>query len=293
MGWGARTTASINRFSISRWRAPVLRQVTTRGPPLGRPLRSEASAARLSSNTAIAGMLVGGTTERRYRGRLGLVSVVLRPRVLHFYRSLVPSFRRSARPSPPHRYPSPHHLSGPLEHAPRIIVAQGLQRLRQRSPLAGGDPLIYLGTDLALWALEQKKVAVFVNMAAAEAEVPVDHPDGSLQHELMEPGFLRSFPQSSLRRGLVTFEVSLGETPVVVGIANQQVLWSLPRNPAEHDASGAHLQLGATFTHQQTEILRYFLGSASMALISCRNCTTVFVVSRYKEESLVSSPIVP
>src|SRR5512132_926760 len=129
MGCGARTTASINRFSIRRGRALELRQATTRGPPLGRLLRSDVSAARLSNNAAIAGMLDGRSHDRavgrstRYVGitfdhRLtsGITAVTLVTPVI-----LRSTDRRTGRPtdrlagpSHPHRHQSTHHLTSPL-----------------------------------------------------------------------------------------------------------------------------------------------------------------------------------
>src|SRR6185295_14812932 len=91
-----------------------------------------------------------------------------------FRLSASPPLRPTATPPRPYRHQSTHHLTSPLEHTARVVVAQDLQRLGQWSPLAGGDPLIYLGTDLAFRTLEQKKVAVLVNVASAEPEVPID-----------------------------------------------------------------------------------------------------------------------
>ncbi len=93
------------------------------------------------------------------------------------HRSLLPL----RRPSRADRDEGAHHLPGALEHAAGVVVAQHVERLLQRPPLARGDPLVHLGTGIAIGALEQKEVAVLVDVPAAEAEMPVDDPDGPLE----------------------------------------------------------------------------------------------------------------
>jgi hypothetical protein len=137
--------------------------------------------------------------------------------------------------------------------------------------LARRDPLVHLGTGLAFRTLEQEEVTVFVDVAAAEAEVPVDDPNRTLEYQTAQPGLLGGLAQRRLSGRLVALEMALGEAPVAVRVANQQILRPLARPPAEDDSPGAHLQFGATLAHQKTEILRYFLGWAWISARSSRN----------------------
>jgi hypothetical protein len=115
--------------------------------------------------------------------------------------------------------------------------------------LAGGDTLLHLRAGLSIGALEEKEVAILVDVAATETEVPVDHPDRALYDQVIEPGLFRGLPQGSLGRRLATLEVALREAPILVGVADQEVLRGFSRSPAEHDAAGTDLQLRPAFAH--------------------------------------------
>jgi hypothetical protein len=156
----------------------------------------------------------------------------------------------------------PDHLPGPLEHAPGVVVAEQVERFVQIAPLAVGDPLVQLGARLAVGALEQEEVAILVDVASAEAEVPVDDPDRTLEDQAAEPGFLPRLPARGIGRRLAVLEVPLGKTPVVVGIANEKEARRLHAGPAVDDPARAHLQLRPAPAHQNTEILRYLRGLA-------------------------------
>jgi hypothetical protein len=165
-------------------------------------------------------------------------------------------------PPGPHCYQRAHHLSSPLEHSSGIVIAEDLKRLAQWSPLTRRDPLIHLRTDFTVRALEQKKMTILVDMAPTEAEMPVDHANRSPEYQVVESGFLCGFTEGSVGWRFITLEMPLGEPPVVVRIANQQVLGAFAGNPPENDTAGTDFQLGATLAHQNTEILRYFVGCA-------------------------------
>src|SRR5690349_18626011 len=261
---GHSTMASTSRRSITRRSAAGERQVTTPGPLFGRVRRSASNAARLSSSAAMAATS-----------------------------ALRPALHRRPGPPRPDRHQGPDHLTRAFEHAAGIVVAQRLERVLERAPLALGDALVALRRRLAVGTLEQKKVAVLVNVPAAKAKVPVDDPDRPLQHQPLEPGLLRGLPHGRLGRRLPILEVALGEPPVVVGVLDQEKPRSAVRETPEHDPARTHLQLRPPFAHQNTEILRYFLGCAWMSVSSSRNWMTVAVVSRYRVESVASMPSVP
>jgi hypothetical protein len=115
-----------------------------------------------------------------FRGLLGAYRCTALP---PFRGSLVPRY------SPcPDRHQCADHFSGPFQDPSSIVIAQDIECLAQRSPLAGRYSLIGLGTGFAIGALEQKEMAVLVDVAAAEAEVPIDDPDRPMQHEVIEAG---------------------------------------------------------------------------------------------------------
>jgi hypothetical protein len=128
--------------------------------------------------------------------------------------------------------------------------------------LAGGDPFVGLGTGLAAGTLEQKKVTVLVDVAAPEAEMPVDDADRTLEHQMRKAGLLAGLTQGGVGRRFPVFQVALGKTPVVVGIADEQEPGALLGHPAEDDPARAHFQIGPPLAHQNTEILRYLRGLA-------------------------------
>src|SRR5688500_18270594 len=104
--------------------------------------------------------------------------------------------RPAAHPSPcapvsspgPHRHQRPHHFTCAFEHAARGVVAQQLERLGKRTPLTRRNALIYLGTGFPIRALEEKEVTIFMNVATAKAEVPVDHTNGAVKNQVIQPG---------------------------------------------------------------------------------------------------------
>src|SRR3954447_13760991 len=67
-----------------------------------------------------------------------------------------PTGRLSARPPRSDRHERLYHLTSPLEHAARVVVAQYLERFVQRTPLAGGDPFVQLRTGFSVGTLEQE-----------------------------------------------------------------------------------------------------------------------------------------
>src|SRR6476646_4305336 len=160
--------ASTRRVSSIRRKAAGLRQVTTPAPPRGIVRRSASTAPRLSSSAAMAAMSVGGRAVGRYGGR-----------VLRLAGRGVDLLDRLQRPN---------HLAGPLQDTPGVVIAEQVERLVQAAPLAVGDSFIELGTRLPVGALEQEEVAVLVDVAASESEMPIDDADRTLQHQTVEAG---------------------------------------------------------------------------------------------------------
>jgi hypothetical protein len=92
-------------------------------------------------------------------------------------------------------------------------------------------------------------VAVFVDVAAAKTEMPINDTDGPVQDELVEPGLFGGLPHGRLGRRFVLLQMALGEAPVLVGIPDEQVGGRLTMGPAENNTSGTDLQLRSTFAH--------------------------------------------
>jgi hypothetical protein len=93
----------------------------------------------------------------RTGGRFGLHVVALGATgwlMERFTRPTLALGDRSLRASSPHRDERSNHLSGPLQHPPGVVVAQDLECLGERPPLAGGDPLVDLRTGLTVGTLE-------------------------------------------------------------------------------------------------------------------------------------------
>jgi hypothetical protein len=98
--------------------------------------------------------------------------------------------------------------------------------------------------------------AILVDVAAAKAEVPINHSNGALKQQVIQAGFFRGLAQRRFCRRLSVFQMSLGKTPVVVRVFDQQKLGTGIGPSAVDDPPGAHLQLGASFPHQKTETLK-------------------------------------
>src|SRR2546425_5973533 len=112
-------------------------------------------------------------------------------------------------------------------------------------PDTRGDSFGFFWHGLAAPRFEQKEVTVLVNRLAAESEIPIDHLDRPVEYQLVEAGFLRDFAPRRLGRRLTGLEVSLGESPILVRVTNQEKPY-LPVGPAaEYDAARARLALSA------------------------------------------------
>src|SRR5574341_730331 len=80
---------------------------------------------------------------------------------------------------------------------------------------------------------------------AAEAEIPIDHLDRTVQHQLLESGLFSHFAPRGIGRGFIHFQVTLGESPILVRVANQEEAHLSVRAAAEDNAAGAGLALRA------------------------------------------------
>src|SRR5207253_8185152 len=109
-----------------------------------------------------------------------------------------------------------------------------------------GDALLLLRDALAARRLEQEEVAELVDRLAAEAEVPVDDANGAVPHQVLEPGLLGHFAARGVGGGLAGFEVALGESPVAIGVADQEEPRLAARSAPEHHSARTRLPLRAT-----------------------------------------------
>src|SRR5688500_15358706 len=103
--------------------------------------RRAARAPRLTCRAAMAGMASGG----RFADCLYLLTLwpFRSPVRLSAWASVSPSagppVRLASPPPRPYSDQRADHLPGALEHSPGVVVAQQLQRLGERTPLAGGN----------------------------------------------------------------------------------------------------------------------------------------------------------
>src|SRR6266545_2372510 len=88
-------------------------------------------------------------------------------------------------------------------------------------------------------------MTVLVNRLAPEAEIPVDHLDRAVRHQLLQSRLLGDLSARGPRGRLAGFEVPLGKSPVLVRVANQQEPDLTVRSATKHDAARARLSLGA------------------------------------------------
>src|SRR6059036_2994681 len=88
-------------------------------------------------------------------------------------------------------------------------------------------------------------MAVFVNRLAAEPEVPIDHLDRAVEHELVEARLLGDLAPRRFGGRLAGFEVPFRESPILVRVANQQKANLAVRPAPEDHAAGARFALGA------------------------------------------------
>ena len=138
----------------------------------------------------------------------------------------------------------PGHVPRPLEDAPGIVVAQVADRLLQAAPPTRGDALGRLGNRLGVRGLKQEEMAELVDEPTPEPEVPIDDPDGAVEHQVGEAGLLGGFADGSLGRTLPLLQVPLRQSPVVVAVANDQEANHLVRPTTKHDPACADLALG-------------------------------------------------
>src|SRR5205823_11050583 len=124
-------------------------------------------------------------------------------------------------------------------------VAYRLLRFLQRLPDTGGDSFRFLRHRIAASRFKQKEMAILVYGLAAESEIPIDDLDRAVEQQLLETGFLRDFPPRRLGRRLVALEMPLGESPILVGGADQEKAYLSVGPAAEDDPAGARLPLGA------------------------------------------------
>src|SRR6185437_13375893 len=129
-------------------------------------------------------------------------------------------------------------------HRARVVVGDRAAGLVGGVPRAVGDALLLLRDALAAPRLEQEEVAELVDGLAAKAEVPVDHPNRAVQHQVLEPGLLGHLAARGIGRGLAGFEVALGEPPVAIGVADQEEAWLAVRSAPEDHPAGRGLPLG-------------------------------------------------
>src|SRR5437867_6142233 len=88
-------------------------------------------------------------------------------------------------------------------------------------------------------------MAVLVNRLAAEPEIPIDHFDRAVEHELVEARLLDDLAPRRLGGRLAGFEMPFRESPILVRVANQQKGDLTVRATAEDHATRTGLALGA------------------------------------------------
>src|SRR5256712_13036486 len=84
---------------------------------------------------------------------------------------------------------------------------------------------------------------MLVNRLAAESEIPIDDLDRAVNQQLLEAGLLRDFAPRRLGRWLVALEMPLGESPILVGVADQKKAHLTVGAAAVDDTACAHLPL--------------------------------------------------
>src|SRR5205807_10032840 len=138
-----------------------------------------------------------------------------------------------------------YHRGRLLQHRARVVVGDRAPRLLGGVPRTIGDAFLRLRHALAAPRLEQEEVAELVDRLAAKPEVPIDHANRAVQHQVLEPGLLGHFAPRGVGRRLPGLEVTLGEPPVAIGVADQEEPRLAVRRAAEDDAAGRGLALGA------------------------------------------------
>src|SRR6267143_3307757 len=88
-------------------------------------------------------------------------------------------------------------------------------------------------------------MAVLVNRLAAEPEIPIDHLDRAVEHELVEARLLGDLAPRRLGGRLAGFEVPFRESPILVRVANQQESHLTVCAAAKDHPAGARFALGA------------------------------------------------
>jgi hypothetical protein len=123
------------------------------------------------------------------------------------------------------------------------------QGLVEGIPATFGDPFVNLGIEIRSGTLKQEEVAVLVDAAAPEAEVPIDDLDGAVEDEIIEPRLLSRFAHPRFGRRFAVLQVSLGKSPIPVGIPDEQEVRRLPGEAPKDDAAGTHFTIRRLLAH--------------------------------------------
>src|SRR5207245_2778939 len=138
-----------------------------------------------------------------------------------------------------------YHRGRLLQYGARVVIGDRAPRLLGAVPRTIADAFLRLRHAVAGPRLEQEEVAELVDRLAAKPEVPIDHANRAVQHQVLEPGLLGHFAPRGVGRRLPGLEVTLGEPPVAIGVADQEEPRLAVRRAAEDDAAGRGLALGA------------------------------------------------
>src|SRR6185503_5372523 len=99
------------------------------------------------------------------------------------------------------------------------VVTHGVARFVEWVPDAGRDSFSLFRHRFSAAGFEQEEVAELVDRLAAESKIPIDHLDGSVEHQFLESGFFGHLAAGGLRGRLARLEMPLGKSPVLVRVA--------------------------------------------------------------------------
>src|SRR5690348_942791 len=164
-----------------------------------------------------------------------------------------------------------HELRRPREHTARILIRHSTERVVERKPRAGRNPLLALRRRGRGRALHEEEVTDLVYETAAKPKVPIYGIDRPAQRQRVQTGFFFNLAQRRRLEGFVGLDVSFGEPPIVVRVPDEQEQRSAIHDTI-HDAARRRLLLGPRPHHQKILTLRYWRGCARIWATSSRIC---------------------
>src|SRR5688572_25114730 len=132
-------------------------------------------------------------------------------------------------------------LARGAQHSARVRVRYGHECFVDGFPRTLADAFFELRRSVTTRALEQKEMAKLVDEAALVLEKPIDGRQLRDHGQIRPSRFFRNFTYRRFDRRLAAFDMTFRQTPVVVGVLDEQKLDDIVVHSI-HDTARARLE---------------------------------------------------